>query len=54
LINNQTARPFNLRTIKEKDGSPEIVRALKEMSRLKYGRPREEVEEEIRAGYSVG
>jgi hypothetical protein len=54
LINNQTARPFNLRTIKEKDGSPEVVRALKEMSRLKYGRPREEVEEEIRAGYSVG
>jgi hypothetical protein len=53
LINNQTARPFNIRTIKEKDGSPETVRSLREMSRLKYGRPREEVEEEIRAGYSA-
>jgi hypothetical protein len=53
LINNQTTRPFNLRTIKEKEGSPEMVQALREMSRLKYGRPREEVEEEIRAGYSA-
>jgi len=51
LINNQTTRPFNLRTIKEKEGSPEMVQALREISRLKYGRPREEVEEEIRAGY---
>ena len=53
LINNQTTRPFNLRTIKEKEGSLEMVQALREMSRLKYGRPREEVEEEIRAGYSA-
>jgi hypothetical protein len=53
LINNQTARPFNIRTIKEKEGSPEMVKALREMSRLKYGRSREEVEEEIRAGYKT-
>ncbi len=53
LINNQTVKPFNLQTIKEKDGLPETVRALKETLRLKYGRPREEVEEEIRAGYNV-
>ena len=53
LINNQTVRPFNIRTIKEKEGLPETIRALREMSRLKYGRPREEVEEEIRAGYNT-
>ena len=54
LINNQTTRPFNIRTIKEREGSPEIVQALREMSRLKYGRPREEVEAEIMAGHGAG
>ena len=50
LINGQTSRPFNVRLETEKvfgAGSPEIARSIKEMSRLKYGRPREEVEKEI-------
>ncbi len=54
LINGQTARPFNIIIETERvfgAGSPEMAAALKEMSRLKYGRPREEVEAEITAKY---
>lgn len=54
LINGQTARPFNIKIETEKvfgAGSPEVAKAIKEISRLKYGRPREEVEKEIRSKY---
>ena len=51
LINNQTVKPFNIQTAKEKAGSPDVAAAIKEMSRLKYGRPRAEVEQEIAARY---
>lgn len=55
LINGQTTRPFNIRIETERvfnQGSPETAKTLMEMSKLKYGRPREEVEQEIRAGYN--
>lgn len=48
LIDNQTTRPFNIKTPPPLKGSPEIAKAIKELSSLKYGRPREEVEAEIR------
>lgn len=51
LIGGQTARPFNIKIETERvfgAGSTEMAAALREMSRLKYGRPREEVEAEIR------
>lgn len=51
LINNQTSRPFNIQTIREPDGTWEVGRSLQELSRLKYGAPREEVEENIRSRY---
>ena len=51
LIDNKTTRPFNIQTIREKKGSPEIAENIKQLSRLTYGRPREDVEEEIRRGY---
>ncbi len=51
LINNQTARPFNIQTIREPEGLPEIAEALADVSRLRYGRPRADVEAEIRASY---
>lgn len=51
LINNQTARPFNIRTIKEKEGPYEMLEAIKEISRIKYGRSRDEVEQELMARY---
>jgi len=38
LINNETTKPFNFKTYPPKEGSKEIVKYLKEMSRLKYGR----------------
>jgi len=47
LINNQPAPPFNIKTLPPLTGNPEIVGVLKELSRLKYGRDRQEVEEEI-------
>lgn len=52
LINNQTTRPFNIQTIREKNGNPEIAAAAKEISGLKYGRPRSEVETQLRQRYN--
>lgn len=54
LINNQTSRPFNIATIFPQKGKEEKTKTLKEMSVLKYGRPREEVEEEIKKKFGVG
>lgn len=51
LINGQTTRPFNIKLETDKvfsAGSAEAAESIKQMSRLKYGRPREEVEREIR------
>ena len=53
LIGGIPVRPFSMRshyTLLEK-GNPEIVEKIKELSYLKYGRPREEVEEEIMDKY---
>jgi hypothetical protein len=47
LIKGETSKPFNIQTIKAGFGSAETIAQLKELSRLKYGRPREEVEREI-------
>jgi len=51
LINGQPTKPFNIETIKPIDGNLEIVAKIKELSYLKYGRPREEVEKEIMDKY---
>ena len=47
LVNNQSARPFNMITIPPQKGDLEIGRVIKEASRLKYGKPRAEVNKEI-------
>ncbi len=52
LVKGQPTKPFNLSTLAPEKGNPEIVDALKELSYLKYGRDREEIEEEIMARYS--
>ena len=55
LINGQTARPFNIKIDTENvfsAGSTETAKAIKEISSLKFGRPREEVEKEIQQKYS--
>jgi len=52
LVNGQPTKPFNLRTLDAENGNPEIVDNLKQLSYMKYGRDREEVEIEIMGRYS--
>lgn len=51
LVKGAPTKPFNLITLPPERGNPEIVESLKELSYLKYGRDREEVEAEIMAKY---
>ena len=48
LIDNTASRPFNMATILPPEGNHEMIALLKELSRMKYGRRRDEVEAEIR------
>lgn len=54
LVNGQPAKPFNIATLPPEKGTPGLVEKLKELSYLKYGRPREEVEAEILARFKQG
>ncbi|PIR04213.1 MAG: hypothetical protein COV59_03455 [Candidatus Magasanikbacteria bacterium CG11_big_fil_rev_8_21_14_0_20_39_34] len=47
LIDNETTRPFNMLAYPPKEGNRELAKAIKELSRLKYGRDRRIVEAEI-------
>lgn len=54
LIKGQPTRPFNMRLRFEEvfsAGSVQGAQAIAEISRLKYGRPRDEVEEEVKSRY---
>ena len=51
LVKGQPTKPFNLTTLPPEKGNPEIVDSLKELSYVKYGRDRAEVEAEIMARY---
>jgi hypothetical protein len=51
LINGQPTKPFNIATFPPPQGTVEAVEKIKELSYLKYGRPREEVEGEIMDKY---
>lgn len=53
LVKGQPTKPFNIRTMAPEKGNIEIVDSLKELSYLKYGRDREEVESEIMARYKT-
>jgi hypothetical protein len=54
LIDNTASRPFNMMTYPPKPGNKELAAAIKELSRLKYGRPREEVNAEIMERSALG
>lgn len=54
LIDNTAARPFNMMTYPPKPGNKELAAAIKELSRLKYGRPREVVNAEILERSALG
>ncbi len=53
LINGQPVKPFNIKTLAPEVGNKEIVDSLKELSYMKYGRDRGEVEAEIMARYNT-
>ena len=52
LVNGTPAKPFNSHTPFPPKGNMESIEAIKELSYLKYGRDREEVEEEIMERYN--
>ncbi|MFH1608560.1 MAG: TraM recognition domain-containing protein, partial [Patescibacteria group bacterium] len=57
LIDGTPTKPFGMTShwsLLPDKGDPEIVESLKELSYLKYGRDREEVESEIMARYEKG
>jgi hypothetical protein len=47
LINGETSKPFNIRTLPMPRGNRELADKLKEYSRLKYGQERRAIEDEI-------
>lgn len=47
LVDGVPVKPFNIRTPDLPEGNKEIIESLKELSFLKYGRPRDEVEKEV-------
>jgi len=47
LINGQTSKSFNMKTMAPENGNEELAGEIKQLSRLKYGRDRQEVEEEV-------
>jgi len=53
MVSGKPARPFNIRIPPWSQGNKEQVEKLKEMSYLKYGKPREEIENMILQKYQV-
>ncbi len=47
MINNKTSTPFKVDVLPPSPGKPEIVEAIKKISKLKYGRPKAIIEQEI-------
>ena len=47
LINGQTTKPFNIRTIPSPKGNPAVAAQIQKLSRTTYGRNRQEVETSI-------
>ncbi|MBP9749058.1 hypothetical protein KBD18_02520, partial [Patescibacteria group bacterium] len=54
LIENTASRPFNMSTIPPQKGDPKLAAAIKQLSRLKYGRDRASVEVEIMERTQLG
>ncbi|MEK7123886.1 MAG: DUF87 domain-containing protein, partial [Patescibacteria group bacterium] len=51
LINDKTSAPFNFQTLPPQKVNPEMAKAVRELSRLKYGKDRKIVEAEIMERY---
>src|SRR5690606_29936489 len=52
LSNGVPIKPFSMATLPPPEGNTAHLDALKELSYLKYGRPRDEIEREIMARYN--
>lgn len=52
LADGQPTKPFSVSALPPEEGNKRQVQKLKELSHLKYGRPREAVEKEIQEKYS--
>lgn len=53
LVNGYPERPFNIETVSPKTGTPETVAKLKELSALRYGIERAQIEDEIMRRYKT-
>ncbi len=53
LSGGKPLKPFNIETLPPPKGNPDIREKLKELSYLKFGRPREEIEEEVLSKYNT-
>jgi len=47
LSDGRPLKPFNIKTLKPKEGSKDMAEKVKELSYMKYGEPREEVEKRV-------
>lgn len=47
LVDGEPVKPFSAKAVAPTEGNPDQVEKLKQLSYLKYGRPREEVESEV-------
>ena len=54
LIDGKAAKPFNMATYPPKEGNRKLGEAIKQLSRLKYGRDKRIVESEIMARTKLG
>jgi hypothetical protein len=48
MLNNKVSPPFKIELFEAQKGRPEIIESIKKISKLKYSRPKSEVEQEIR------
>ena len=53
LVNSQTTKPFNIVVGFPKKGNSEISKIIKELSRLKHGRDRQQIEMEIQERFKT-
>ena len=51
LVAGRPVKPFTLETVPPPEGKRDNIEKLKELSFLKFGRPKEDVEAEIMAKY---
>jgi len=51
LISGYISDPFNIRTLRPTEPNKELAQKMAEISKLKYGRPKEEIEMEIEQKY---